>query len=90
MFAVSFAILFVVNMIAGSMVYGSLSSDDPDLFMASLGIALFIPYIAAIAVNIFWACKYNKQYTKKLLDNGWEPANDLARTTLKAAGLLSA
>ena len=54
--------------------------------IADSDIYLLIP----LAVSVFWACIYNKMYTKKLLKNSWEPANDLARTTLKAAGLLSA
>ncbi|MBQ3646346.1 MAG: hypothetical protein IJM82_01660 [Synergistaceae bacterium] len=50
-----------------------------------LGAALFTAGIS----NIVFACIYNKFYTEKLLQDGFEPVGDSDKTALKFKGLYS-
>ena len=53
-----------------------------------LVIMIILGVVSCGIANIILAFLYNKFYTSKLLENGWEPADDFSRNMLISKGIL--
>ena len=78
------AIGFVLPSILTSMAF---STENPEVMITLLGISGFIVPVLGIICGLYFAFTYNKKYTGNLLAQGFEPATEADRATLKAAGL---
>ena len=53
-----------------------------------LVIMIILGVVSCGIANIILAFLYNKFYTSKLFENGWEPADDFSRNMLISKGIL--
>lgn len=75
------AVGFVINIGQNVLLERMSSSYDSELG----GLMLFALIVTVI--GLIWCSKYNKMYTRKLLEKGWRPVDSEGVRLLKEAGL---
>lgn len=75
------AVVIIGNVGMNAMAAKILNSYDP-----KIGGFMVVTLIFLI-IGLVWCFKYNRMYTKKLLEQGWRPVNSEGVRLLKEAGL---
>ncbi|WQT01165.1 HrgC protein [Helicobacter pylori] len=88
MFISLFCYFFVVGIIIGGMFPDIDKNIDkiPDDELTGIFLLVSLSYIFNI---IIFAFIYNKQYTTKLLESGYEPADEYSRGILRSKGMIA-
>ncbi len=60
----------------------------PDDELTGIFLIVFLGYIFYI-INIIFAFTYNKQYTTRLLESGYEPADEYSRGILRSKSMIA-
>ncbi len=87
---VMFISLFCYFVVVGTIIDGMFTDTDidkmPDDELAGIFLIIFLGYII---INIIIASIYNKQYTTRLLESGYEPADEYSRGMLRLGGMIA-
>ncbi len=86
MFIFLFCYSFVVVVTIGGMFADTDIDKIPDDEL--IGIFLIVS-LGSIIINIIFAFTYNKQYTTRLLESGYEPTDEYSRGMLQARGMIA-
>ncbi len=87
---VMFISLFCYFVVVGTIIDGMFPDTDidkiPDDELTGIFLIIFLSYII---INIIIASIYNKQYTTRLLESGYEPADEYSRGILRSGGIIA-
>ncbi len=87
---VMFISLFCYFVVVGTIIDGMFPDTDidkiPDDELVGIFLIIFLGYII---INIIIASIYNKQYTTRLLESGYEPADEYSRGMLRLGGMIA-
>ncbi|WQY18711.1 HrgC protein [Helicobacter pylori] len=86
MFIFLFCYSFVVVVTIGGMFADTDIDKIPDNEL--IGIFLIVS-LGSIIINIIFAFTYNKQYTTRLLESGYEPTDEYSRGILRSRGMIA-
>ncbi|GHR79664.1 hypothetical protein VN1274_12750 [Helicobacter pylori] len=86
MFIFLFCYSFVVVVTIGGMFADTDIDKIPDDEL--IGIFLIVS-LGSIIINIIFAFTYNKQYTTRLLESGYEPTDEYSRGILRSKGIIA-
>ncbi len=86
MFIFLFCYSFVVVVTIGGMFADTDIDKIPDDEL--IGIFLIVS-LGSIIINIIFAFTYNKQYTTRLLESGYEPADEYSRGVLRSRDMIA-
>ncbi len=86
MFIFLFCYSFVVVVTIGGMFADTDIDKIPDDEL--IGIFLIVS-LGSIIINIIFAFTYNKQYTTRLLESGYEPTDEYSRGMLRSKGIIA-
>ncbi len=87
MFIFLFCYSFVVVVTIGGM-FADTSDIDKIPDNELIGIFLIVS-LGSIIIDIIFAFTYNKQYTTRLLESGYEPTDEYSRGILRARGMIA-
>ncbi|MGL2389803.1 HrgC protein [Helicobacter pylori] len=87
MFIFLFCYSFVVVVTIGGM-FADTSDIDKIPDNELIGIFLIVS-LGSIIIDIIFAFTYNKQYTTRLLESGYEPTDEYSRSILRARGMIA-
>ncbi len=86
MFIFLFCYSFVVVVTIGGMFADTDIDKIPDDEL--IGIFLIVS-LGSIIINTIFAFTYNKQYTTRLLESGYEPTDEYSRGILRSKGIIA-
>ncbi len=86
MFIFLFCYSFVVVVTIGGMFADTDIDKIPDNEL--IGIFLIVS-LGSIIINTIFAFTYNKQYTTRLLESGYEPTDEYSRGILRSKGIIA-
>ncbi|MUU69524.1 hypothetical protein F7226_07700 [Helicobacter pylori] len=86
MFIFLFCYSFVVVVTIGGMFADTDIDKIPDNEL--IGIFLIVS-LGSIIINIIFAFTYNKQYTTRLLESGYEPTDEYSRGILRSRDMIA-
>ncbi len=89
---VMFISLFCHFVVVVAIISGMFPDTDidkiPDDELTGIFLLVFLSYIFNI-INIIFAFIYNKQYTTRLLESGYEPTDEYSRGILRSKGMIA-
>ncbi len=85
---VMFISLCCYYFLVGAIIDGMFPNIDKIPDDELIGIFLIVS-LGSIIINIIFAFTYNKQYTAKLLEDGYEPADEYSRGILRSRDMIA-
>ncbi|WRA90297.1 HrgC protein [Helicobacter pylori] len=87
---VMFISLFCYFFVVGTIIDGMFPDTDIDKIPDDEATGIFLLVFSGYIFNIIiFAFTYNKQYTTKLLESGYEPTDEYSRGMLRTKGIIS-
>ncbi len=87
---VMFIFLFCYSFVVVATIGGMFADTDIDKIPDDELIGIFlIVSLGSIIINTIFAFTYNKQYTTRLLESGYEPTDEYSRGILRSKGIIA-
>ncbi|GAA9000716.1 hypothetical protein Taitung16_05230 [Helicobacter pylori] len=87
---IMFIFLFCYSFVVVATIGGMFADTDIDKIPDNELIGIFlIVSLGSIIINTIFAFTYNKQYTTRLLESGYEPTDEYSRGILRSKGIIA-